>query len=179
MKVALVGMMASGKTTLGKELARILGVPFIDSDHEMIARSGMPVAEYFARNGEAAFRKMERETIGRLLDGDGALVMSLGGGAYTQEEIRAMLARKARAVFLHVDAEEIIRRLEGTDISRRPLLAACADWRLRVPELLAERKKLYAEAEIRFDANRHDPEGLALELSELLRLETPGERSGE
>lgn len=172
-------MMASGKTTLGKALAAALGVPFVDSDHHMIAASGMPVAEFFERHGEAAFRKMERETIGALLDGEGPLVMSLGGGAFTQKEIRAMLAEKARTVFLSVEPEEIIRRLEGTDIARRPLLAACADWRARVPELLAERKALYAEADIRFDAGGHEPEALARDLAAVLRRESVAGRRNE
>ncbi len=171
MKVALVGMMASGKTTIGRELARLWGVPFVDSDHEMIARSGMPVAEYFARHGEAAFRTMERETVGRLLAGEGSLVMSLGGGAYMQEAVRRVLAERARTVFLQVGAEEIVRRLEGTDIAKRPLLAAAADWRARVGELLAEREAVYAGAEIRFDANGRVPGELARELAARLAPE--------
>lgn len=171
MKVALVGMMASGKTTIGGELARLRGARFVDSDEEMIAASGMPVAAYFARHGEEAFRKMERETIGRLLGGEDALVLSLGGGAYMQEPVRRALAERARTVFLRVDAEEIVRRLEGTDIAKRPLLAASPDWRARVGELLAEREEIYGRAEILFDANGRDPAALAGELAALLAAE--------
>lgn len=167
-KVAIVGMMASGKTTIGRELARVVGAPFIDSDHEMIANAGMSVAEYFARHGEAAFRRMERKTIASLLARSGTLIISLGGGAYMQPEVRELLRAGARTVFLKVTADEIISRLEGTRIMNRPLLAAAPDWRARVGEILAEREAVYAGADIVFDACRHDVPGLARELSAML-----------
>lgn len=167
-KVAIVGMMASGKTTIGQELARVIGAPFIDSDHEMIANAGMTVAEYFARHGETAFRKMERETIASLLARPGSLVLSLGGGAFMQPEIREILRAGARTVFLKVTADEIVGRLEGTRIANRPLLAAAPDWRARVGEILAERESIYAGSDIVFDACRHDVAGLARELSAIL-----------
>ena len=180
-KVAIVGMMASGKTTIGQELARVVGAPFIDSDHEMIANAGMSVAEYFARHGEAAFRRMERETIASLLGRPGSLIISLGGGAYMQPEIRELLRSGARTVFLKVTAGELISRLEGTRIQNRPLLAAAPDWRARVDEILAEREGVYAGADIVFDACRHDVPGLARELSAILAAEgtLPAGTAGE
>ncbi len=171
LKIALVGMMASGKTTVGKELARRLGVPFFDSDREVVSAAGMSVAEYFARRGEDAFREFERGTVARLLAGEGALVLSLGGGAFMQAPVREMLRGRARSVFLHVGAGELVRRLERTDIAKRPLLADSPDWRAKIAELLAERENIYNQADVRFDANAPDPVALARELAGLLRRE--------
>ncbi len=167
-KVALVGMMASGKTTVGRELARLLSVPFADADDAIVAAAGMPIADCFALRGEAVFRELERAAVERLLGGDGGLVLSLGGGAFIQPEIRAMLAGRARSVFLRVDAEELVRRLEATDIAARPLLASSPDWRRKIADLLAAREKPYSEADIRFNANARDPKALAHELAALL-----------
>ncbi len=164
-KAALVGMMASGKTTVGRLLARRLGAAFVDVDDEVAAAAGMSIAAYFAARGEEAFRALERETIGRLLREEAPAVLSLGGGAFMQEPIRDMLRGRARSVFLRVDAGEIVRRLEGTDIAKRPLLAASPDWREKVAALLAEREAVYAEADVCFDANARDPEALARDLA--------------
>lgn len=165
-------MMASGKTTLGKKLAALLGADFVDSDDAMEAASGLTPREFFATRGEAAFRALERETIARLLDGEGAVVLSLGGGAYLQPEVREMLRVRARTVFLRVDAEELVRRLEGTDIASRPVLAAYPDWRAGVRDVLAKREKAYAEADLTFAAAGAPPETLAQDLAQLLQRNT-------
>lgn len=167
-KVALAGMMASGKTTLGRKLAHILGARFVDTDAEMEAASGLSPREFFAQRGEAAFRELERATIARLLDAPGAAVLSLGGGAYLQPEIRDMLRARARTVFLRVGAEELIRRLAGTDIASRPILAAYPDWREGVRDVLAKRGPIYKEADITFDAESGAPAALARELVNIL-----------
>lgn len=177
-KIVLLGMMASGKTTLGALVADALSVPFIDSDQAIVDAAGMPIAEYFASHGEDAFRALEREVVLSLADKPGAFVMALGGGAYLQETIRDRLRGKALTMYLRLDADEIVRRLETTDIASRPVLASSLDWRARATELVRERDPFYRLADMIFEAGGRDPHALARDLAETLRqppgrMETP------
>ncbi len=167
-KVALLGMMASGKTTIGRPLAGRLGAVFRDADHEIENRAGMAIADCFARRGEAAFRRLERDAIRDLLARPGPLVLALGGGAYMQPEVREALRDGAVTVYLRVAAAEIVRRLEGTDIAARPVLASAPDWRRRAEELVAERGGVYAGADVVFDADGRDIDNMVDRLAEIL-----------
>lgn len=171
-------MMASGKSTLGALLADALSVPFIDSDQAIVDAAGMPIAEYFAGHGEKGFRTLERETVLSLADTPGAFVMALGGGAYLQEALRDHLRGKALTVYLRLDADEIVRRLETTDIASRPVLASPLGWRARAAELVRERDPFYRLADMIFEAGGRVPQALARDLAEKLRqppdrMETP------
>ena len=89
--VVLVGMMGAGKTAVGTALARMLGVPFLDSDAEIEQAANMSIAEIFARDGEEFFRRKETQVIERLLQGRPG-ILSTGGGAFMREENRALIA---------------------------------------------------------------------------------------
>ncbi|MCL4167920.1 UNVERIFIED_CONTAM: hypothetical protein GTU68_050772, partial [Idotea baltica] len=95
-------MMGAGKTAIGGAVARLLNVPFIDSDEELVRAANRSIAEIFERDGEAFFRARETEVIGRLLDGEPAVV-STGGGAYMSETNRAMIGEKGVSVWLNAD----------------------------------------------------------------------------
>jgi shikimate kinase len=113
--------MGAGKSTIGRKLARELGCAFFDTD-DLIARTHGAIAEIFSSQGEAAFRRYEREAIGNVLSGD-AGVVALGGGALTLSENRALLKERAHRIFLRSSPEQILRRLRRSR-EPRPLLGA-------------------------------------------------------
>lgn len=167
-KAAIIGMMASGKTSIGRAAAELSGTAFSDADDELEAEAGMSIPDYFARNGEEAFRRLELKTIRTILARPGRLLLALGGGAYMQPGVREALRQHATTIFLKTSPDEIIRRLEKTDIAARPVLAAAADWRQKTRELTAKRSLVYAEADIVLDTDALDIPEAAAELCRLL-----------
>src|SRR5947209_17099024 len=117
--LVLVGMMGSGKTTVGRRLALRLGLPFVDVDQEIVEAAGMPIADIFARHGEAHFRDGERRVVARLLAG-GPRVVATGGGAFMNEATRARMAENSISVWLKADLETLMRRVRRR--LTRPLL---------------------------------------------------------
>src|SRR4051794_24687358 len=93
--ITLVGLMGAGKTSVGKRLAGLLHVPFVDSDNEITTAAGMSIPEIFASLGETAFRDGERRVIARLLASDRRIVLATGGGAFVEPRTRAEIARHA------------------------------------------------------------------------------------
>lgn len=151
MQVALIGLPGSGKSTVGRQLARRLQVPYWDSDHVIEDRLGCSVREYFEREGEQRFRDIESQAIDELtLSSEG--VLSTGGGAVLRPENRAHLHSRTRVVYLNSSPEDLIRRLRHD--RNRPLLQV-ADPLARLRELHAQRDPLYREtAHIVVDTGR-------------------------
>ncbi len=139
--IALVGLPGSGKTTVGRQLARRLQLPFVDSDHEIEARIGCSIREFFEREGELRFREMEEEVLDSLTQGE-ARVLSTGGGAVLRQANRQHLHDRGRVVYLKSTPEELFRRLRHD--SNRPLLQV-ADPLLKLKNLFDERDPLYRE----------------------------------
>lgn len=146
--VALIGMMGAGKTAVGNALARLLGVPFVDSDEELVRAAQMSVAEIFARDGEAFFRARETEVLARLLSGP-PCVLSTGGGAFLAERNRALIAGKGAAVWLKADLELLWQRVRHK--TTRPLLHT-SDPKRTLSDLVEVRTPLYALAAIVVEA---------------------------
>lgn len=167
-KIALLGMMAAGKTTLGQLLANALSLPFIDADVELERRIDMKIPDVFRLHGEDEFRLLERTLIADLLRMPGPLVIALGGGAYIQDSVRALLRERAVTVYLKVEAEELIKRLEKTDVAMRPVLTQSADWRERTTAVAARRHPVYSEADVVFPADDNDIPGLGERLAALV-----------
>lgn len=142
--VVMVGMMGAGKTAVGRALAQLLGVPFLDSDHEIEAAANMTVPEIFARDGEAFFRARETEVINRLLQGP-ACVLSTGGGAFLAPQNRASISLHGLAVWLNADIELLWNRVKHRDT--RPLLRT-ADPKATLTSLYNERVPDYALADL-------------------------------
>jgi shikimate kinase len=136
--IVLVGFMGAGKTTIGHLLAAELGLPFTDSDQMIEQRAGRLIREIFAEDGEAAFRALEHQVIGELLDGPD-LVLALGGGAAEHPRTRSVLASHPRAhvVYLQVGYDQALRRVGGD--GGRPMLA-----RPDLPALYERRLAAYA-----------------------------------
>jgi shikimate kinase len=137
--VSLVGMPGSGKSTVGKHLARQLGLAFVDSDAEIEHRIGMPIRAYFEAHGEDAFRGIEQEAIDELTQRDN-LVLATGGGAVLRPSNRDALHSRTHAFYLRSTPEELFRRLRHD--TQRPLLQV-ADPMKRLRDLFRERDPLY------------------------------------
>jgi shikimate kinase len=154
--VVLVGVPGSGKTTVGTLLAQRLGVAFRDTDRDVEASEGKPVADIFVDSGEAYFRALEREAVAcALRDHDG--VIALGGGAVLDPTSRALLVHEP-TVWLQVGAAAGARRV-GLDVPRPVLLG---NVRSRLTALVAERAPLYAEvARLTIDTDGVSPEAVA------------------
>jgi shikimate kinase len=141
--VALVGMMGSGKTTVGRRAARLLGRPFVDGDEAFIPRYGRTVADVFAADGEDGFRRLEAELLGELLGVSTPLVLACGGGVVVGDANRRRLQQPdVYVVWLRADAAFLASRTSAK--ANRPLLAG-ADPRDVLGRLHAERDDWYAE----------------------------------
>ena len=142
--IVLVGLMGAGKSTVGRRLAKRLGMDFVDSDEEIERAADHEIGEIFDRFGEAGFRDGERRVIRRLIDGP-PKVIATGGGAFADPETRALILERCIAVWLQADLETLAERVSRR--GRRPLLG-CGDPLPRLSELAAARDPLYAEAPI-------------------------------
>lgn len=117
--VVMVGMMGAGKTAVGRTVASMLNVPFLDSDAEIESAANMSIAEIFARDGEPFFRERETEVIGRLLDNERG-ILSTGGGAFMNAHNREMITQRGVSVWLDADLSLLWERVRHRDT--RPLL---------------------------------------------------------
>ncbi|MRD47146.1 shikimate kinase [Caenimonas koreensis] len=140
--ISLVGMPGSGKSTVGRHLARRLNLPFNDSDHVIEQRIGCSIREYFAREGETAFRDLESRVIAELA-GASTGVLATGGGTVLREENRQRLRAGGPVIYLRSTPEAIWRRVRNDH--KRPLLQV-ADPMAKLRELHAERDPLYMQA---------------------------------
>ncbi|MBI2727373.1 MAG: shikimate kinase [Polaromonas sp.] len=162
-------MPGSGKSTIGRQLARRLGIRFVDSDQVIEQRIGCSIREFFEREGEAAFRDLEEELIDELTQ-QGACVLSTGGGAILREANRRRLRERTLSVYLHSAPEEVFRRLRNDQ--NRPLLQV-SDPLARLKELYAVRDPLYRETS-RFVIETGRPSVSTLVNTILMQLELAG-----
>ena len=147
--VVMVGMMGAGKSAVGKEMAHLLGVPFLDSDAEIERAANATIAEIFARDGEAFFRDKEARVIARLLD-EAPCVLSVGGGAFLRADTRERITRYGVSVWLKADLETLWQRVRRKD--SRPLLRT-ANPRATLAELYQARLPYYSQADLAVEAS--------------------------
>ena len=161
-RVVLVGPMGSGKTTVGRLLARRWEVAVRDTDEDIETIEGRSIGEIFVDDGEARFREIEREAVAKALtDHDG--VLSLGGGAVLAEETRELLAGQP-VVFLQVGLSDAVSRV-GLAESRPVLNQAVGGVRSRIKQLLDERTPIYESvATVTVDTSGRSPEDVAAEI---------------
>jgi shikimate kinase len=143
--IVLVGLMGAGKTTVGRRLAQRLSLPFVDADHAIEEAAGMTVSDIFDRFGEAHFRDGERRVIARLIDGT-PKVIATGGGAFVNDQTRALILEQALAIWLDSEPAILAERVRKRDT--RPLLRG-RDPEQVLTELAAIRNPFYAMAPIR------------------------------
>lgn len=146
--LVMIGMMGAGKTAVGMALARLLGVPFVDSDAEIEAAANQSVTELFEEFGEPFFREKEALVLARLLDGP-AKVFSTGGGAFLHENNRAMIAEKGLSIWLKADRAILWSRVRHK--TTRPLLQV-PDPQARLYQLLDEREPIYRQCALIVEA---------------------------
>ena len=137
--------MGSGKSTVGRRLAQRLGMRFVDADDEIERAAGMSISEIFARFGEGHFRDGERRVIARLLTGK-PLVLATGGGAFMNDETRALIKDASLSIWLDADIPTLVERVARRN--HRPLLKGRDPGEV-LRELAAVRNPVYAEAHIR------------------------------
>lgn len=152
-KVVLIGLPGSGKSTIGRRLAKTMGVPLLDTDAAIEKSTGRTIPDIFSNDGEAEFRRIEAEVVcDALATHDG--VLSLGGGAVTTPGVREALSGHT-VIYLEISAAEGVRRTGGSTV--RPLLAG-KDRGERFKELMAERIPLYrGVATLRVNTNHRNP----------------------
>lgn len=155
--LVLVGLMAVGKSTVGRKLATLLQFEFVDADEEIEKAAQMSIPEIFESYGEPYFRSGERRVIARLIDEaaqgsnrpDGNKVLATGGGAFADPETRALILERGIAIWLDSDTDTLLERVSRK--SNRPLLKG-GDARATLDRLRAERGPAYAEAPIRVES---------------------------
>ena len=159
--IILVGFMASGKTSVGRALARRADWTFVDADDVIVARAGKPIHRIFEEDGEPAFRQLERRVIADLCAGERQVIAS-GGGAFVSEQNREVMLAGGRVFFLSASPATILQRVREEDAGGpiRPLLAV-DDPEARIAELLAQRAPAYAQAHHTVETDALTPEGVA------------------
>ena len=142
--VVLVGLMGAGKTSVGTRLASALGVAMVDSDDEIQKAANMTIAEIFDTHGEAEFRSGERRVLARLMN-DTPRVIATGGGAFMDDDTRALVKSQAVSVWLKADLDVLVARTAGR--THRPLLNK-GNPRQILAGLIDTRYPVYAEADV-------------------------------
>lgn len=152
--IVLTGFMATGKTTVGKLVARSVGRPFVDSDEEIVRRAGMSIPQIFERDGEAGFRALERDVCFDLAS-ERKLVIATGGGMLIDNENRARMMASGLVICLDASSETIGERL--AESTYRPL---AGDW----AALLDKRRSVYASIPLHINTTGKPPEAVAQEI---------------
>ncbi|BBY42893.1 shikimate kinase [Mycolicibacterium celeriflavum] len=167
-RAVLVGLPGSGKSTIGRRLAKALGVSMLDTDAAIEEKTGRAIADIFGTDGEQEFRRIEEEVVRSALQThDG--VLSLGGGAVTTAGVREALAGHT-VIYLEISAAEGVRRTGGSTV--RPLLAG-PDRDEKFKALMSQRVPMYRKvATIRVNTNRRNPGAVVRYI--VTRLENPG-----
>ncbi len=146
--VVLVGLMGAGKTAIGKRLAARLALPFVDADVAIERAADCTIEDYFARHGEADFRRKERQVIARLL-AEPVHILATGGGAFIDAETRALMRQRALSVWLRAELDVLVARTARR--TNRPLLKM-GDPREVLAGLIERRYPIYAEADLVVDS---------------------------
>jgi len=166
--IFLIGPMGSGKSAVGRHLARLVDAPFIDSDSEIEKRTGVDIPYIFEKEGEAGFRQREREVIESLTQIE-PLVLATGGGAILLPENRRYLAERGSVVYLQTSIEQQVNRVKH--MRNRPLLNN-VDATATLTQLMEERAPLYAEiADLTVATDGRRIQSVAEEIHRVLAME--------
>jgi shikimate kinase len=169
--VFLVGFMGTGKTTIGKELAKMMGRKFLDLDAELERRLGKTVGDYFSEHGEVKFREVE-ERVAIELSTTNNRVIATGGGTILNPRVYEALHASGLLVCLYTKRDDLVDRLKRND--KRPLVRGQSpeEIRERVEQLLRERSEKYDRVKIRIDTSDLTPMAAARKIFELVSLQT-------
>ena len=162
--IVVIGLMGAGKSTIGKRLAQMLGLSFIDADTEIETVSRMTIPELFAAYGEPEFRDLERRVIKRILR-TGPRVLATGGGAFMNEATRKAIAKAGVSVWLNAELDVLMERVARK--GNRPLLKT-ADPRATMQNLMDQRYPIYAEADVTVLSRDEKKDVMVIEVIEAL-----------
>jgi shikimate kinase len=153
--IVLVGLMGAGKSTIGRRLAKAVGVEFRDSDDEISEAAGCSISDLFYIHGEAIFRDLEKRVITRLLTDGVPKILATGGGAWMSEDIRSLTRKHAHSVWLRAELNVLVDRVSRRNT--RPLLEQ-GDKEAILSKMMEERYPVYAEADaiIESDSGNHE-----------------------
>lgn len=163
--LVLIGFMGVGKTTVGEIIANNLNRQFIDIDAEIEKEFAMPITEIFNVYGEKVFRMKEKELIEKLVNSKGN-ILSLGGGAFLQEDIRNVCLDKSTVIFLHISWECWKERISELLESRPVLQGRTME---EIEELFNNRQKIYEQRHVKINTDHKTPEEVAIDIIERLR----------
>ena len=164
--IILIGPMGSGKTSTGRILAKEMDFDFLDTDEEVVERTGVSIAYIFDVEGETGFRKREHQALMKFLQNQN-VVIATGGGIIMHDESRAIIQSHKRVVYLKTSIEKQIER--ATVSNKRPLLIN-TDPASKLQELMLTREPLYEEiSDIKIDTDERKPSEIALEIIDRLR----------
>jgi shikimate kinase len=164
MHIFVTGFMGVGKSTVGRCLARTLELPFVDLDEAIESRTGETIADIFDRRGEAAFRELETEVLGEVVQGPPA-VIATGGGTVTGEESRVLMEAHGVSVWIDLPFASIARRVVGQEQAERPLF----EERGQAETLFESRLPAYRACNLRIAVTAEDdPEQIAAGIERLL-----------
>ena len=141
--IVLIGFMGSGKTTIGKALEKKTDMAFVDTDELIEAYEGCKISNIFADKGETYFRRLENETLKKLVTGTNFKIISTGGGIVVNKANIPLLKQLGKVFYLRIKPETVVERLEGD--KTRPLLIG-EDKLVKVEQLMTDRKELYEMA---------------------------------
>lgn len=160
-KITLIGMMGSGKTTIGKILSEQTGISAIDLDNFIENKENKSISEIFKTKGEQYFRTVEANTIKELTQTTSSQILSLGGGAFENEQTRELLLKNSTVIYLETTPEEIFKRIQKTN--NRPLLKNNMTIE-KISEIMTQRKNNYNLAHHKILTDGKTPSKIAEEI---------------
>ena len=166
--IVLIGLMGSGKSSVGRTLAKFLGRRFIDTDRYIERKAGKTISEVFSYDGEATFRLLEKEVIKKISQYVG-IVIATGGGAIKDPDNFKCLKESGWIIALYASPEILYKRIEGKRI--RPLLTNEEDPVKKLEEINNERKSIYARADFQIDTENKTIDEIANEVIGLLNID--------
>lgn len=170
MIVALLGLMGSGKSTVGELLAKKLHLDFIDLDEMIVQGEGKSISEIFEQKSEAYFRKLEHLYLKSVLSQD-YLILATGGGTPIFDNNMFLLKQRSKTIFLHASVDSLAKRVLDS-ASERPLLKGLSEneRQAKLNKLLEDRLAIYQKADIRIDTDGKIPEEIVNEILQRLGL---------
>ena len=163
--IIFVGHMGSGKTSIGKNLAKSLNIEFIDTDNEIEKMSGMTINNFFLKNGEKEFRYFEEKTILDILNKKSSTVIALGGGSFQNRTLRSFILEKNISIWLKCSLSILVNRLKN--VRKRPLLNN-TDIKNTILILDKERRDNYEKANIEYDVSKKQKKNINEELIKII-----------
>lgn len=162
--ITLIGLMGVGKTTIGRNLAQLLQLPFYDSDDEIEASSSYSVKDLFIQYGEIEFRALEKRVVARILK-EKPIILASGGGAFIHNETRHIIQKHSITIWLKADLDILLARLQRRD--SRPMLIG-KDPKLILQDLSKKRKEFYNQANIKINCGEKNKAKVTIKVLQAL-----------